>query len=183
MVGNSFGGALSAQFALEFPNKVKKLILISPMVNWFKGKKKAKLFRIPFLGYLIYKYYGINKIQQRALSFIESLPPKDKLKYKIKIENNFSKENLFFWKSLFLKINSNAFDDYTQTFIKLGGTNKKMALIWGTDDTEVSQADISLINNSFKNIKYEEVKGGSHALIAESPLKIIDFISKSIDHK
>ncbi|WP_166239073.1 alpha/beta fold hydrolase [Paenibacillus turpanensis] len=80
IIGSSFGGAAAIDFTLQFPQYVKKLILVAPSIHGLKYP-----FRMTWAGILDYlrvKRFGIEKASEVFMSkaFWSYLIPKDEQK-------------------------------------------------------------------------------------------------------
>lgn len=135
LVGHSFGGQIAANLALEFPKKIKKLILISPAIN----KQKRIRDRIKLL-------------LARILKTFKPIVPKNFLKF---ITRSFFSSDYAdsdnYQKSLLSKITN--FD----LSHKVSKINLPTLVIWGSEDKTIPYYGKQLhqdINNSILKVIY-----------------------------
>ncbi len=181
IVGCSFGASLGTLFSLKNPRAVKKIIYISPAINWVNNIKLARIFFIPILGRILFYTVGKKLIRKRALGFMKFLKDEEFLVYQTLIEKQFHINNHGFWDSLYKQLTTDALKSYLAEYKTLGGLNQHdVSLIWGIGDKEVSADDIKNIKQYFQNINIKNIKGAGHGLMAEFPELVAAFVVEAL---
>jgi pimeloyl-ACP methyl ester carboxylesterase len=75
LIGLSLGGGTAVNFTARYPDRVRKLVMISPFINNFKV---SFLFRIPVFGEFIARLIGIRVLVNRFVSLFEKNPESEK---------------------------------------------------------------------------------------------------------
>ena len=75
LIGLSVGGGTVVNFTAQYPDKVRKLVLISPLINNFK---LPFIFKIPVIGEVAARLIGIRAIIKRFSSLIDGSSESEK---------------------------------------------------------------------------------------------------------
>ncbi|UCH47513.1 MAG: alpha/beta hydrolase [Betaproteobacteria bacterium] len=162
LIGVSFGGATAVSFTAEFPDRVRTLTLISPLVSNFKV---PTMFRIPVLGEFAARTVGIDMIVRRLVVLLNGVP--DAARY----EKLFVEQTAYagFQRSLLSMIRTDALGDYGEEYRTVGRQNRKALLIWGTADGEISRDMIDKARSYIPNLQFEAVEEAGHGIILQRP--------------
>ncbi len=71
LVGLSMGGATAVNFTARQPGRVRRLVLIAPVVNNFKV---PPILRLPGVGELVLRLAGLRFMRKRFAELAETLP-------------------------------------------------------------------------------------------------------------
>ncbi|OQX99374.1 MAG: hypothetical protein B6I20_10030 [Bacteroidetes bacterium 4572_117] len=160
LVGLSVGGGTAVNFTANYPDKVRKLILIAPLINNFK---LPAIFQIPVIGEFAARTVGVKTIVKRFNSLIEGTANAETYK-KLYVEQTTYKG---FQQSLLSMLRNDAVRDYTGAYRILGKQKREILLIWGTDDTEITKEMINDIRDLLPNVQFKPVKGAGHGLVSQ----------------
>jgi len=158
LVGLSVGGGTAINFTAEYPEKVRKLILISPLINNFK---LPFVFKIPVIGEFIARIAGIKTITKRFLALIANDSNKKKYTEKFVKQTGYKG----FQKSLLSMLRNDAVKDYTGAYKTVGKQNRQILLIWGKDDTEITIEMIKKIRTLLPDIIFKPVDNAGHGVV------------------
>lgn len=173
ILGHSMGGKVAMKFAIEYPDKVNKLIVVDIAPKIYKPKSK----------------YIIEALMSVDISEIKSRDEADLLlETKIKnknirqftLKNLYRKEDLSFgWKLNLESLNSN--------LEKIGGdfdvnnTFKKETLfIKGQISNYILPSDIEFIEKIFPNYMLKTIEGAGHWVHADKPDIVYEVIKDFI---
>lgn len=173
LIGLSLGGATAVNFTAQYPDRVRKLVLISPLINNFKV---PVIFKIPVLGEVTARFIGIKIIVDRFNSLFEDKPDFEKYK-RLFVEQTTCKG---FQRSLLSMLRNDAIGDYTGAYQILGKQNREILLIWGNEDTEITREMIKDVRYYLPNLQFKPVEDVGHGIVFQkseiiNPL-IIDFL-------
>ncbi len=180
IVGLSWGGVLATDYTLKYPEKVKKLVLVSPGINgwdWFKKeetREKYKKLQAAYMandslkvGALSFDYWIIGA--KREASEIDKVV-REKLKKMI--DDNIS-------------LNWGKSKSTLDTLSSIGrlGEIKKPTLIVSGEKDEVDILEIaSIYEKGIKNSRREIISDVGHSLNVEKPKifnkMILDFLTE-----
>ncbi|MEN8120248.1 MAG: alpha/beta hydrolase [Bacteroidota bacterium] len=173
LVGLSVGGGTVVNFTADYPGRVDKLVLVSPLINNFK---LPAIFQIPIIGEFIARLIGVKTIVKRFNNLIEGNPNAEKYK-SLFIEQTTYKG---FQQSLLSMLRNDAVRDYTKAYQKLAKQDREIMLIWGTNDTEITKEMIKDIRSFLPHLMFKPVEGVGHGIVFQKPEKInsliIDFL-------
>jgi pimeloyl-ACP methyl ester carboxylesterase len=169
LIGLSLGGATAVNFTAQYPDKVRKLVLISPLINNFKV---PSIFQIPVIGEFTVRLIGTKIIVDRFTSLLEGNPDSETYRT-IFVEQTTYKG---FQRSLLSMLRNDAVRDYTNAYQTLGKQNREILLIWGTADTEITEEMITDIQSFVPHITFIPVEGLGHGIVFQEPDKINNLI-------
>ncbi len=161
LVGLSFGAAVAATFAQAHPERVAKLALIAPVVDYAEGKSLFALAKVPLVAEWYVRVFAVRGAIARAASFFEESnadPSYARL---------FDEQTRFegFERSLLSFSRSDALEHYYDTYAALGAQPK--LLIWGTADPEIPRAHIDFLREKLESVTYVELAGAGHGVAVE----------------
>ena len=162
LIGYSLGGGTVVNFTAHNPQRVRRLILISPLINNFKV---PSIFRIPILGEFMSRLIGIKIITKRFMSLVEDNP--DAEKYTTLFKNQTTYKG--FQQSILSMLRNNAVGDYSKSYQMVGNQDREILLIWGIEDTEISTQMISNIQSFIPNLVFKPVEGVGHGIVFQKP--------------
>jgi pimeloyl-ACP methyl ester carboxylesterase len=163
VVGVSFGGAIAATFTAENPDRVGKLALIAPVVDYSEGRALFDLAKIPVVSEWYARVFAVRAVVSRANHFFEvsGAPP-------IYAER-FDAQTRFvgFERALLSFSRTDALTSYADTYAALGDQPK--LLLWGAKDAEIPAHHMQLLRDTLTNLTYRELPTGTHAATTEHP--------------
>ena len=162
LIGYSLGGGTVVKFTAHNPQRVRKLVLISPLINNFKV---PSIFRIPILGEFMSRLIGIKIITKRFMSLVENNPDAEKYTTLFKDQTTYKG----FQQSILSMLRNNAVGDYSKSYQMVGNQNREILLIWGTEYTEISKQMISDIQSFIPNLTFKPVESVGHGIVFQKP--------------
>ena len=178
LVGVSFGGGTSANFTVRHPDRVGRLTLIAPVVDYKKGKTMLRLLQAPWIGELLMRHIGLGIIEKRAGRFFETLDEADR--FKRLFEKQIRSDHFF--RAFLSMIRTDALGDYRAIYRRLGEQERPKMLLWGTADEEIPRESIEYLREVLPGVEYHALEGVTHGSVAEAPDRInallVAFLSK-----
>lgn len=169
LVGASMGGAAAIDFALEYPNCVKRLILINSV--GFSGSFPIGAFLFPPLDVLAVEWWRFLKLQTWANA---------------KAERNHDATYLDAVLCTTLPVEMPGWAEAMLTFTKTGGyslteaqiaqINQPTLILWGELDAFLSRGDGEKFNRAIAYSILHNIKGCGHAPQVEQPEVIAQYI-------
>ena len=160
VMGHSFGGALACKFSIKYPQKVKKLFLVSSAaVRKHTNKKEA--------------YKVVSKLV-KVFAFLPGYKFFRKAIYKFVIRKSdypYVEGNL---KETFLNVVSEDLSQFTG-FIRI-----PTVIIWGDKDTYTPISDAYFLNEKIKNSKLIVLNGFGHILNRDCPEILAEKVLENI---
>ena len=162
LVGLSLGGGTAVNFTARYPDRVRKLVLISPLINNFKV---PSFFRIPVFGEFMARLAGIRVIVNRFVSLFEKNLESEKYT-RLFVEQTTYKG---FQRSVLSMLRNDAVGDYSPAYQIIGNQKRDILLIWGTADTEITKEMIRDIRSFIPHLKFKPVEGVGHGIVFQEP--------------
>jgi pimeloyl-ACP methyl ester carboxylesterase len=173
LIGLSVGGGTAVNFTVHHPDRVRKLILISPLIENFK---LPTIFQIPVIGEFVARLIGVRTIQKRFNSLVNGNPDAETYKRLFKEQTTYKG----FQQSLLSMLRNDAVRDYTAAYRELGRQTRDILLIWGMEDTEITKEMIQSIQSFLPRLLHKPVKNVGHGIVFQNPdivnTLIIDFL-------
>jgi pimeloyl-ACP methyl ester carboxylesterase len=173
LIGLSLGGATAVNFTARYPDRVDKLILISPLINDYKV---PSYFGIPVFGEFLARLAGIRVIVNRFASLIGNHPESEKYT-RLFVEQTTYKG---FQQSILSMLRNDAVGDYRDAYQIVGRQKRDVLLIWGTEETGVTKPMVSNIRSFVPRLTFKPVEGVGHGIVFQKPETvnklIIDFL-------
>lgn len=174
VVGYSLGGATVTDFTATHPERVRKLILISPVMKNFPI---PRMFRPLGAGEFLARLIGIQFMSKRMGRWFTHHPRREQMTALFAQQATYKG----FQRSLLSMIRHDAFDDYTPVYQTVGQQARESLLIWGTEDTENLLPVIEDIRVCIPSISVIFVEGVGHGIVYQAPEKvtaaILNFLS------
>ncbi len=173
LIGLSLGGGTAVNFTARHPDRVDKLVLISPLINNFKV---PSFFAIPVVGEFLARLAGIRVIANRFASLVENHPEAEKY------TRLFMEQTTYrgFERSILSMLRNNAVGDYSAAYQVVGQQKREVLLIWGTGDIEITKQMIDVIQSLIPRLTFKPVEGADHGIVFQKPETvnrlIIDFL-------
>jgi len=158
LVGLSLGGGTAVNFTANYPDRVNKLILISPLINNFKI---ASIFRIPLFGEFMARIIGVRVIVNRFKSLFANDPEANK--YIDLYEEQTTYKG--FQRSILSMLRNDALEDYNTAYQAVGMQKRDVLLIWGTGDEEITKDMIQDVRTFIPNVTFIPVDGVGHGIV------------------
>jgi pimeloyl-ACP methyl ester carboxylesterase len=168
-VGYPLGGATVINFTATHPERVRKLILISPVM---KNYHIPRTFRPVGVGEVFARLIGIQFMIKRVGQWFAHHPIGDQMTALFAQQATYKG----FQRSLLSMIRHDAFDDYTPVYQTVGRQARESLLIWGTEDTEILPPVIEDIRVCIPSIRVMLVEGAGHGIVFQAPEKVTDAI-------
>ncbi len=164
LVGFSFGGATAANFAAHFPERVRTLALISPVFHFADGNRMVRMARLPVLGNLFVGLVLMKRARDRASRLWASAENADH--YADLFQEQISQPG--FEPALLSFLRSDALDDYSAVYEKLGAARQKPLLVWGSNDEDIPAAHIARIRSLVPLSDYHELANIGHGAVFQA---------------
>jgi pimeloyl-ACP methyl ester carboxylesterase len=169
LIGVSLGGGTAINFTSQYPDRVQKLILISPLINNYKVLPVLKL---PILGEFLTRIIGIRVLVNRFNSLYENNPRF------YEYSKLYEEQTIYkgFQGSLLSMLRNDALRNYENAYNIVGKQKRNILLIWGTDDTEITEEMIHDIRSFVPHIKFISVDNAGHGILFQESEKVNDLI-------
>lgn len=162
LVGASLGAGTAVNFTAHYPHRVRKLAIISPIVNNYKV---PAIFKIPIIGEFAARLIGINTLVDRFTALLEGHPDLEVYTSQYVQQTTYKG----FQQSLLSMLRSDALGDYTRAYKVLGQHEREILLVWGTEDSEITREMISDILSYVPDLKFKPVENEGHGLALQKP--------------
>jgi pimeloyl-ACP methyl ester carboxylesterase len=161
LIGPSFGGAVSVNFASHYPERVRSILLVSPALNLLNSDSPLagyiKVLRTPVLGKTLYKLFVRKKLIARGRSLVPggsgSL-----------CDSTFVKQ--FYCKgtehSFFSMFKSDAYGDYREETRKTAKSVKNILILRGKEDKDITESMVKELRDDLPGVEYVEIEKSGH---------------------
>lgn len=173
LVGLSFGSTISATFARNHPERVGRVVLLSPIVHYAEGKLLFDLAKVPGLGEWYTRVVSVPSSIERARTFF---PPDQAAEMTARFEHQ---TRLGGYAAALLSFaRGDALLDYRPALSELDP--KRVLVLVGTEDREMPTAHVDFLRQAF-GAGYVAIDGGGHGMHAarapEINARIVSFLT------
>jgi pimeloyl-ACP methyl ester carboxylesterase len=169
LVGYSFGGAIVAEFTAVHPERVRRLALISPVVHHYPI---AAVLRPPVIGEVVLRFIGTSLLNKRANSNYSGT---DMARHHAA---EFTEQMRYkgFQASILSMFRSDALVDYRECFAAVGKQDRRVLLIWGMQDLEITKDRIDAVRTLIPKVEYHGFTDQGHNIVFKKPQMVADLL-------
>jgi len=175
LVGHSMGGGVVTDFTANYPDRVKDVVLIAPVINQ-ENDTNVKLLRAPLLGEFLMRLVATKSVTDRAAQLMQKSPKADEYAKLFKEQTQYKG----FERAMLAMFRSDAVADHTADYLTVGKQGKKVMLIWGTLDGDITRKMVKDIRTALPGVNYQELEAVGHNSQVDVPDKVnnlvIDFL-------
>ena len=166
LVGVSFGGALAATYTAAHPERVAKLVLIAPIVDYAEGKALFGLAKIPLVSDWYARVFSVRATVKRASGFFEESEAGPSYPQRFDEQTRFEG----YERSLLSMSRTDALMSYRSTYAKLGDQPK--LLLWGSEDSEIPRDHMVFLQTTLEKLTWAQLSGAGHGVAIERRDKV-----------
>jgi pimeloyl-ACP methyl ester carboxylesterase len=162
LVGLSMGGATAVNFTAHHPERVRRLVLIAPVISNYKI---PPILKLPVAGELALRLVGRRLMRKRFVELTATLPDFERLQAKF-LEQTAYKG---FHRSFLSMMRSDALGNYDAAYRIVGRQDREILLIWGEKDAEISAEMIADVRRFMPDLDFRPVPEAGHGIVLEKP--------------
>jgi pimeloyl-ACP methyl ester carboxylesterase len=178
LVGLSMGGGLAMDFTANYPDRVKDVALVAPMINSIKNDTNFNLMRIPVVGEFLTRLVATGVMSDRAAQLMQKSPKAAEYAKMFRDQTRFKG----FEKASLAAARSDAWADYTADYQAVGKQARDILLIWGTADSDITPQMVQAIQKALPNVQFKQIEGAGHDPQVDVPDQvnglILDFLKQ-----
>lgn len=176
VVGVSFGAAVAATFAAAHPERVRKLVLIAPVVDYAEGRALFGLAKVPLLSDWYARVFAVRGAVARANGFFAQAGADPSYAEQFDAQTRFEG----FEQALLSMSRTDALASYRDTYAGLGEQPK--LLIWGAEDAEIPRDHVDFIAKNVSDVSFVEMEGAGHGVTVEQAdevnRELVEFLTR-----
>jgi len=175
LVGHSMGGGVVIDFTANYPDRVKDVVLIAPVIN-SENDTNIKLLRPPVWGELLMRLVATKSLTDTAAYIFHKSPKADEYAKLFQEQTRYKG----FERAILAMFRGDAIADHTADYLTVEKQGKKVMLIWGTLDEMITPKMAKDIRTALPDVNYQELEAVGHNSHVDVPDKInslvIDFL-------
>jgi len=175
LVGVSFGAAIAATFAKAHPERVAKLVLIAPVVDYAEGKALFGLAKVPLLSEWYARVFSVRATVARANGFFQASGADPSYAQRFEEQTRFEG----YEQALLSMSRTDALTSYHDTYASLA--DQPTLLLWGSEDSEIPREHMEFLQQNLRDVSFVELEGAGHGVTIqrkeEVNRRLTDFLS------
>ena len=162
LVGLSMGGATAVNYTARHPARVRRLVLIAPVIHNYKV---PMLLCLPVVGEAVLRLLGLWVMRRRFAELSATLPGF------VRYQDLFMEQTAYagFHRSFLSMLRSDALGNYDDAYRAIGKQGRDVLLIWGERDAEITAAMIADVRRFIPRLHYKPVADAGHGIVLEKP--------------
>ncbi len=185
LISLSMGALIAADFATEYPEKIKRLIFIDPAGFDLKLPWQVNALRIPLVGEILLGGLGLfggNTLLQSMLSDFYQ-PSQEAIDFFVPAYMEQMKYRGFKW-SLLSTLREGFLDEDNEVFRRLADRAYPVQLIWGREDRTIPFAQHEAFLEMLPGTSFQAIDKAGHIPHFERPEVVhslmLDFLNSSL---
>jgi len=164
MVGISMGGYITAGFANRYPDRVRRMVMISPVVNPVASDPRLKIVTLPVLGdYLYTIFIGPDEIVDSKDEYLAYVPGSD---WRARELDALQYTGI---RHALLSTLRDMTGDPMMEYQQLGNRGGQVEVLWGDKDPTVPIENAQKVLAAVPQAVYYTVPGARHESPYEAP--------------
>ncbi len=167
VIGHSLGSAIAARLALQFPDRIERLVLAAPLVDFTAATPTINLLKIPLLGELL-----VPLVIKPMLKYRRSFRFCD-------IEDGRWVDYFFeqlsipgFDQALLSMVRSNTLGNQHEVYRQLQQLPQPASVLRGSEDSFMTHDQFSWLQSTLSRASFHEVQGTPHAFLLTHPAEV-----------
>ena len=169
LVGLSMGGATAVNYTARHPERVRRLVLIAPVINNYKV---PPILRLPVAGELALRLVGQRLMRKRFAELSATLPDFERVQLKFVAQTAYKG----FQRSFLSMMRNDALGNYDAVYRIVGRQDREILLIWGEKDAEISAEMIADVRRCMPHLHFRPVAEAGHGIVLEKPDLVNDWV-------
>ena len=132
------------------------------MINNFKV---PPILRLPGVGELVLRLAGMRLMRKRFDELAETLPGF------ARYQERFVEQTVYkgFHRSFLSMMRGDALGNYDDAYQRVGKQDRKILLIWGEGDAEITAEMIAAVRRFLPRVRFRPVPDAGHGIVLEKP--------------
>lgn len=164
ILGHSFGASLAAAVAHERPTRVKRLVLVAPLLDFNASSLWAKAFALPGLGPSLMRWVGLPGLERRRARRYAAIGAEH-------LTARFVAQARApgYAEALASMFASGALGDQSERYRRLHSAAHEIVVVAGAADRVVPLRDVAQVRGLLPSHRYLEIAGAEHNLLLTHP--------------
>jgi pimeloyl-ACP methyl ester carboxylesterase len=147
-------------------------VLIAPVINSIKNDTNIKLLRPPVWGEFLMRLIATKSLADRAAQLMQKSPKAAEYARLFKEQTQYKG----FERATLAMFRSDANADYTADYEAVGKQARRVLLIWGTADNDITPQMVQAMQMAIPNVQFKQLDGIGHDPQVEVPDQVNSLI-------
>jgi pimeloyl-ACP methyl ester carboxylesterase len=169
LLGHSLGAAIAATVTAANPQRIARLMLVAPMLDFNSTSAWSRAFRVALVGDLLMRFVGIPALvrRRRARYTRIGLPHLIPL-----FVDQVSRPG--FGRALLSMIRTDTLGNQAARYEALRDLGRELLVVTGANDAVIPAAHIARIRQLLPDHRHYDIPGAEHNLLLTHPRAVVD---------
>ena len=169
LLGHSLGAAIAAAVTAANPQRIERLMLVAPMLDFNSTSAWSRVFRVALVGDLLMRFVGVPALVRRRRRRYARIGLPHLIPLFVEQVSRAG-----FGRALLSMIRTNTLGDQSARYEALRDLGRELLVITGTNDTVIPAAHIARIRGLLPDHRHCEIAGAEHNLLLTHPRAVVD---------
>jgi pimeloyl-ACP methyl ester carboxylesterase len=168
ILGHSMGAAIAAAVTAADPQRIRRLVLAAPMLDFNSTSAWCRAFRVPLVGDALMRFVGLPGLVRRRRRRYARIGAQHLIPMFIEQVSHTG-----FGRALLSMMRTNALGDQSAHYAALRDWSSSLLVVTGENDAVIPAAHIARIRNLLPKHDYHEIPGAEHNQLLTHPQAVV----------
>ena len=164
LLGHSFGAALAAAMASQRPERIERLVLVAPLLDFMANSFWGQVFSLPGIGGLMMRRVGLPVLERRRARRYQAIGAED-------LTSRFVSEAraLGYADALASMFANRTLGQQREHYQRLQSSTHEIFVVAGSADRIVPLRDVAEVRSLLPMHEYRQIENAEHNLLLTHP--------------
>ena len=172
LLGHSFGAALAAAMASQRPERIERLVLVAPLLDFMANSLWGQVFSLPGIGGLMMRHIGLPVLEQRRARRYQAIGAED-LTWRFVSEARAPG----YADALASMFANQTLGPQREHYQRLQSSTHEITVVAGSADRIVPLRDVAEVRSLLPMHAYRQIENAQHNLLLTHPAMVTSVLA------